>query len=140
MGRLLPQAHVVDLEKVDLPTITPQDALALLQCPPKEYYSVPRIRPLSDVQGDRSRIKGGPEEYGTLIQRLYESKMINLWSTAELSRFKRHVTNGLFAVGKAVSDNQRLILDCRRGNAHMETPPNHALPDCGSLGELVLDE
>lgn len=140
VGRLFPQAHVVDLEKVDLPTATPQDALALLPCPLKEYYSVPRMKPLSDVQGDRACIKGKPEEYGTLIQRLYEAKTINLWSTAELSRFERHVTNGHFAVGKAGSDKQRLILDCRRGNAHMEIPPNPALPDRGSLGEPVLDE
>lgn len=140
VGRLLPKAQSVDLNKVDLPTATPQDALALLPAPLRDYYAVPRMKPLAAVERGRACVKIREGEYGALLQNLLEAKMINLWSTDELNRFERHVTNGIFAVGKPGSEQQRLILDCRRGNAHMEPPPNPALPDRGAIGELVLED
>ena len=70
-------------------------------------------------------------EYVELIGRMVESGMV------ELQHDPARCVNGLFAVRKS-DEEDRLIIDCRRGNLFLQPSPEVRLPSPADLADMVF--
>ena len=137
-----PEGHVAEdvrLEAIDLPTEPPVMAAPLLPPRLREFYGQPRLVPLEEVESARSFFAVQPADYLTLVRRMVDCGMAEVCLASELGKYPRFVMNGMFGIPKGSSGKQRLIVDCRAGNAHMPAPENPGLPDRAIFGELILD-
>lgn len=133
-------AEKVRLSAIDLPVTQPTRALPLLPPRLSSFTAAQQILPEADVIPTRTHFAVEDSDYLPLLRRLEECGMLELSEESELyDIYPRYVVNGMFAVPKASSGKQRLIIDCRAGNAHMPAPESPALPDRAVFGELVLD-
>lgn len=132
-------AEKVCLSAIDLPKSPPVRALPLLPPRLQNFYGVPRLLPVQNVSSARSFFAVQDADYLPLVRQMTECGMAEVSLESELGKYPRFVTNGLFAVPKSTKGSQRLIVDCRAGNAHMPHPESPDLPDRAALGELILD-
>ena len=132
-------AEKVRLSAIDLPKAPPVRALSLLPPRLQDFYGSPQLLPIDAVPKARTFFAVEDSDYLPLIRRMVDCGMAEVSLETELARYPRFITNGLFAVPKSSAGSQRLIVDCRAGNAHMPRPESPELPDRAALGELILD-
>ena len=132
-------AEKVRLSAIDLPKVPPVRALPLLPPRLQKFYGVPQLLPEEDVLKAKTFFAVEDSDYLPLVRQMTDCGMAEVSLESELGRYPRFVINGLFAVPKSTAGSQRLIVDCRAGNAHMPRPESPELPDRAALGELILD-
>ena len=90
------------------------------------------VQPTPEEVDEIPVVKGyAQKDYSTIVARLLEAAVV------ELSEEEPVCINGLSAIRK--DDNwDRLIIDGRRGNMYLNTPPKVRLPNLADLARIVL--
>ena len=71
------------------------------------------------------------EQYRLTIQKMVDSGMVRLQQEAPIC------INGIFGIRKSDAED-RIIIDCRRGNFFLKSSPEARLPTPTDLADLVL--